>query len=223
MKTFIQSIIIATSILITSFAQPSASFNFTTAIPMGDFKNYNSNVGFGGNLEFFFFSPSERTPYGLGINLSYVSYGIQFFINPYSDELGVSLNKANNFASVHILFQIAPHTGTVRPYIETLFGGSYIFSLTEVGYDYYSPATLWIDDWAWSYGGGVGLKLFATGNPLFDSGSTYIDFKVRYLLSTEVTYLDRNSVEYYGDEVYYSLLKSKADMLLVSIGFFFFF
>ena len=223
MKTFIQSIIIATSILITSFAQPSASFNFTTAIPMGDFKNYNSNVGFGGNLEFFFFSPSERTPYGLGINLSYVSYGIQFFINPYSDELGVSLNKANNFASVHILFQIAPHSGIVRPYIETLFGGSYIFSLTEVGYDYYSPATLWIDDWAWSYGGGVGLKLFATGNPLFDSGSTYIDFKVRYLLSTEVTYLDRNSVEYYGDEVYYSLLKSKADMLLVSIGFFFFF
>ena len=223
MKTFIQSIIITTSILITSFAQPSASFNFTTAIPMGDFKNYNSNVGFGGNLEFFFFSPSERTPYGLGINLSYVSYGIQFFINPYSDELGVSLNKANNFASVHILFQIAPHTGIIRPYIETLFGGSYIFSLTEVGYDYYSPATLWIDDWAWSYGGGVGLKLFATGNPLFDSGSTYIDFKVRYLLSTEVTYLDRNSVEYYGDEVYYSLLKSKADMLLVSIGFFCFF
>ncbi|MCH7724316.1 MAG: hypothetical protein IIC76_13420 [Bacteroidetes bacterium] len=223
MKTFIQSIIITTSILITSFAQPSASFNFTTAIPMGDFKNYNGNVGFGGNMEFFFFSPSERTPYGLGINLSYVSYGIQFFINPYSDELGVSLNKANNFASVHILFQIAPHTGIIRPYIETLFGGSYIFSLTEVGYDYYSPATLWIDDWAWSYGGGVGLKLFATGNPLFDSGSTYIDFKVRYLLSTEVTYLDRNSVEYYGDEVYYSLLKSKADMLLVSIGFFFFF
>ncbi|MCH9030315.1 MAG: hypothetical protein IH819_12080 [Bacteroidetes bacterium] len=223
MKTFIQSIIITTSILITSFAQPSASFNFTTAIPMGDFKNYNSNVGFGGNMEFFFFSPSERTPYGLGINLSYVSYGIQFFVNPYSDELGVSLNKANNFASVHILFQIAPHTGTVRPYIETLFGGSYIFSLTEVGYDYYSPATLWIDDWAWSYGGGVGLKLFATGNPLFDSGSTYIDFKVRYLLSTEVTYLDRNSFEYYGEEVYYSLSKSKTDMLLVSIGFFFFF
>ena len=223
MKTFIQSIIITTSILINSFAQSSASFNFTTAIPMGEFKNHISNVGFGGNMEYFFFSPSERIPYGLGINLSYVSYGIQFFVNPYSDELGVSLNKANNFASVHILFQIAPHTGIIRPYIETLFGGSYIFSLTEVGYDYYSPATLWIDDWAWSYGGGVGLKLFATGNPLFDSGSTYIDFKVRYLLSTEVTYLDRNSVEYYGDEVYYSLLKSKADMLLVSIGFFFFF
>jgi len=222
MKTFIQSLIITTSILISSFAQPSASFSFTTAIPMGDFSSYSNNVGFGGNLEFFFFSPSERTPYGLGINFSYASYGIHFFVDPESDELSLSSNRANNFASVHMLFQIAPHTGTVRPYIETLFGGSYIFSFTEVGYDYYT-ASLWIDDWAWSYGGGVGLKFFATGNPLFDSGSTYIDIKVRYLLSTEITYLDRNSVEYYGDEVYYSLSKSKADMLTVSIGFFFFF
>ena len=222
MKTFLQSIIITISILSTSFAQPSASFNFTTAIPMGDFKDYTNNVGFGGNLEFFFFSPSERTPYGLGINFSYASYGIHFFVDPESDELSLSSNRANNFASVHMLFQIAPNTGTVRPYIETLFGGSYIFSFTEVGYDYYT-ASLWIDDWAWSYGGGVGLKFFATGNPLFDSGSTYIDIKVRYLLSTEITYLDRNSVEYYGDEVYYSLSKSKADMLTVSIGFFFFF
>jgi hypothetical protein len=223
MKTFIQSLIITTSIVISSFAQPSASFNFTTAIPMGDFSNYSNNVGFGGNLEFFFFSPSERTPYGLGINLSYISYGIHFLVDPESDDLVLSSNRANNFASVHMLFQIAPHTGTVRPYIETLFGGSYIFSLTEVGYDYYSPATLWIDDWAWSYGGGVGIKFFAVGNPLFDPGSTYIDIKVRYLLSTEITYLDRNSVEYYDDEVYYSLSKSKADMLTVSIGFFFFF
>ncbi|MGB5848020.1 MAG: hypothetical protein WBH40_06010 [Ignavibacteriaceae bacterium] len=223
MKTFIQSLIITASIVITSFAQPSASFNFTTAIPMGDFSNYSNNVGFGGNLEFFFFSPSERTPYGLGVNLSYISYGIHFFVDPVSDELVLSSNRANNFASAHILFQIAPHTGTVRPYLETLFGGSYIFSVTDISYDYYTPSTLWVDDWAWSYGGGVGIKFFATGNPLFDTGSTYIDFKVRYLLSTEVTYLDRNSVEYYGDEVYYSLSKSKADMLTVSIGFFFFF
>ncbi len=223
MKKLLQLIILTISVFFTSFAQPSASFNFTTAIPMGEFKNHTNNVGFGGNMEFFFFSPSERTPYGLGVNLSYLSYGAHFYEDPYSDDLELSFNKANNFASVHLLFQIAPHKGSVRPYFETLFGGSYIYSLTEVDYNYDSPVNLWIDDWAWSYGGGVGLKLFATGNPLFDAGSTYIDIKVRYLLSTEVTYLDRNSVEYYGDEVYYSLSKSKTDMLTVSIGFFFFF
>jgi len=223
MKTFLHSITISISILSSSFAQPSASFNFTTAIPTGEFKEYTNSVGFGGNLEFFFFSPSERTPYGLGINLSYISYGLHFFVDPESDELVLSSNRANNFASAHILFQIAPHIGTIRPYLETLFGGSYIFSVTDISYDYYSPATLWIDDWAWSYGGGVGIKFFTTGSPFYDSGSTYIDFKVRYLQSTTVTYLDRNSVEYYGDEVYYSLSKSNADMLTVSLGFFFFF
>jgi len=223
MKIFLQAITISISILSSSFAQPSASFNFTTAIPIGEFKEYTNSVGFGGNLEFFFFSPSERTPYGLGINLSYISYGLHFFVDPESDELILSSNRANNFASAHILFQIAPHTGTIRPYFETLFGGSYIFSVTDISYDYYSPATLWIDDWAWSYGGGVGIKFFTTGSPFYDSGSSYIDFKVRYLQSTTVTYLDRNSVEYYGDEVYYSLSKSNADMLTVSLGFFFFF
>jgi hypothetical protein len=223
MKTIILSVIITISILVTSFAQPSASLNFTTAIPMGDFKDFTNKVGFGGNLELFFFSPSERMPYGLGINLSYLSYGAHFFDDPYSDELELSFDKANNFASAHILFQIAPHKGTIRPYFETLFGGSYIYSLTEIGYDYDGPLNLWIDDWAWSYGAGLGLKLFVTGDPFFNSGSSYIDFKVRYLLGTSTEYLDRNSVEIYYDEVYYSVIESKTDMLMVSIGFSYFF
>ena len=223
MKILIQLITISIFFSAISSGQPSVSFNFTTAISTGEFKEYTNNVGFGGNMEFFFFSPSERTPYGLGINLSYISYGLHFLVDPESDDLVLSSNRANNFASAHVLFQIAPHTGTIRPYLETLFGGSYIFSVTDISYDYYTPATLWIDDWAWSYGGGVGIKFFALGNPLFDSGSAFFDLKVRYLLSTEITYLDRNSVEFYGDEVYYSLSKSNADMLTVSLGFFFFF
>ena len=161
-------------------AQPSASLYFTTAIPTGDFTEYTANVGFGGIMEFFFFSPSERTPYGLGINLSYIGYGVHFLVSPDSEELTMSFNKANNFASAHILFQIAPYSGSVRPYIETLFGGSYIFSLTEVGYDYYYPSSLWVDDWAWSYGGGVGLKLLAHGDAFLNGGAVYLDLKVRY-------------------------------------------
>ena len=219
MKLFLQTFIITISISFTSFAQPAASINFITAIPMGDFTGYSSNVGFGGNLEFLFFSPTERMPYGMGINLSYVSYGVHFLVDPESDELVLSSNRANNFASVHILFQIAPHTGTVRPYLETLFGGSYIFSITDISYDYYTPATLWIDDWAWSYGAGAGIKFFLAGNPLFNSGSSFIDLKVRYLFGTGATYLDRNSIEYYGEEVYYSLSESKRICLQYQLVF----
>jgi hypothetical protein len=207
----------------TNFAQRSASLNFITAVPLGDFNNYSNDVGFGGNLEFFFFTPSEKTPYGLGINLSYLSFGAQFYDDPYSEELELSFDNANNFASAHLLFQVAPHKGTIRPYFETLFGGSYIYSLTEIGYDHDGPVNLWIDDWAWSYGAGLGLKLFITGDPFFNFGSTYIDFKVRYLFSTSAVYLDRNSVEIYYDEVYYSVIESKTDMLTASIGFYFFF
>jgi hypothetical protein len=207
---------------IISFAQPSASLYFTTAIPAGDYTKYTTNAGFGGIMELFFFSPSELTPYGLGLNLSYIGYGIHFLEDPESDELDMSFNKANNFASVHILFQVAPYSGSVRPYFETLFGGSFIFSNTEVGYDYYK-ATLWVNDWAWSYGGGVGLKFLAHGDPFFNQGSVYLDLKVRYLLSTNATYLDRNSVVFYDGEIHYNLINSKTDMLTVSFGLFFYF
>jgi len=206
-----------------NLAQPSASLYFTTAIPAGDYSEYATNVGFGGIMEFFFFSPSERTPYGLGINLSYIGYGIHLLEIPDSEDLEMSFNKANNFASAHILFQIAPYSGSVRPYFETLFGGSYIFSETEMGYDYYNPVTLWVDDWAWSYGGGIGFKFLAHGDPYFNDNSVFLDLKIRYLLSTEAIYLDRNSVAYYDGAIEYNLIKSKTDMLTVSLGLFFYF
>jgi len=223
MKTHLVITALILSAITSIYSQPSASFNFLTAIPVGDFNEFSDDVGFGGNLEFFFFSPSERTPYGLGINLSYLSYGAHFYDDPYSEDLELSFDRANNFASAHLLFQIASYKGTIRPYFETLIGGSYIYSLTEIGYEHDGPVNLWIDDWAWSYGAGLGVKLFLTGNPFFNSGSTFIDFKVRYLLGTSAEYLDRNSVEIYYDEVYYSTIESKTDMLTVSLGFYFFF
>ncbi|MGD8305231.1 MAG: hypothetical protein PVF17_01130, partial [Ignavibacteria bacterium] len=163
MKTFILIILLTLPTFKSIFSQSSVSLNFLTTFPVGDFSDYSNDAGFGGNLEFFFFSPSEVTPYGLGINLSYISYGAHFYENPYTDDLELSFDRANNFVSAHILFQIAPYEGSVRPYFETLFGGSYIYSATEIGWNYDSPINLWIDDWAWSYGAGVGLKLFLIG------------------------------------------------------------
>ncbi len=159
MKRFLQITTITISIFISSFAQPSASLYFTTAFPMDEFQDFAPTTGFGSTIEFFFFTPSQKTPYGVGLNFSYVSYGLHFVNDPYNNELHLSSNEANNFASTHILFQVGSYSGSVRPYFETLFGGSYIFSNTEIGYDYYGPVSLWIDDWAWSYGAGVGCKI----------------------------------------------------------------
>lgn len=223
MKRFLQITTITISIFITSFAQPSGSLYFTTAFPMGEFKDFSATTGFGTTTEFFFFTPSKKVPYGVGLNFSYVSYGLRFVNDPYDNELSLSFNKANNFASMHILFQIGSYSGSVRPYFETLFGGSYIFSNTEIGYDYYGPISLWIDDWAWSYGAGVGLKFLSLGDAYFNRGSVYIDLKVRYLFGTTTSYLDRESVVYYYDTIEYSLIESKTDMITASIGLYFFF
>ncbi len=223
MKRFLQTITITISIFITSYAQPSASLYFTTAFPIGEFRDFSPSAGFGTTTEFFFFTPSKKVPYGVGLNFSYVSYGLRFVNDPYDNELSLSFNKANNFASVHILFQVGSYSGSVRPYFETLFGGSYIFSNTEIGYDYYGPISLWIDDWAWSYGVGAGIKLLSLGDTYFNRGSVYIDVKVRYLFGTTTSYLDRESIYIYYDTIEYSLIESKTDMITASIGLYFFF
>lgn len=223
MKRFLQTTTITISIFITSFAQPSASLYFTTAFPMGEFKDFTPTTGFGTTTEFFFFTPSKKTPYGIGINFNYVAYGLHFVNDPYNNELSLSINRANNFASMHLLFQVGSHSGSVRPYFETLFGGSYIFSNTEIGYDYYDRVSLWIDDWAWSYGAGVGLKFLSFGDAYFNRGSVYIDLKVRYLFGTTTSYLDSKSITLYYDTVEYSLIESKTDMLTASIGLYIFF
>jgi hypothetical protein len=223
MKKFLQITTITISIFITSFAQPSASLYFTTAFPMGEFKDFTAATGFGTTSEFFFFTPSKKIPYGVGLNFSYVSYGLRFVNDPYDNELSLSFNRANNFASMHILFQVGSYSGSVRPYFETLFGGSYIFSNTEIGYDYYDRTSLWIDDWAWSYGAGIGLKFLSLGDAFFNRGSVYIDIKVRYLFGTTTSYLDRESIILYYDTIEYSLIESKTDMLTASIGLYFFF
>ncbi len=223
MKRFLQITTITISIFTTSFAQPSASLYFTTAFPMGEFKDFSGTTGFGTTTEFFFFTPSKKVPYGVGLNFSYVAYGLRFVNDPYNNELSLSFNRANNFASVHILFQVGSYSGSVRPYFETLFGGSYIFSNTEIAYNYYDRVSLWIDDWAWSYGAGVGLKFLSLGDAYFNRGSVYIDLKVRYLFGTTTSYLDRGSISLYYDTIEYSLIESKTDMLTASIGLYFFF
>lgn len=205
------------------YSQPSASVNFTAAFPIDEFSEFNRTAGYGGNIELFFFSPTDQIPYGFGFELGYISYGLHFANDPYSDELLLSANKANNVSSAKFVFQIAPHAGSIRPYFETIFGGSFIFSQTEFQLYDYSLMSLWVSDWSWNYGAGIGIKFLSVGNPFFNSGSIYLDLKVRYMFGTTATYLDRESVILYGDVVEYSLVESRTDVITASIGFYFYF
>ncbi len=197
-------------------AQPSLSLYFTTAIPINDFRNFDSDEGYGGNLEIFFFSPSVQKPFGMGVSLSYFGQGLYFYDDPYSDESYLSGNRANNFSSLHLIFQLAPTGGTVRPYLETLFGGSYIFSVTEIYTLDYVSESLYIDDWAWSYGVGGGLQFLISSD---ESGqSLFLDLKGRYLMSSDVSIPDRQSIRYANNSFYYTVNETQINFVTVQIG-----
>lgn len=204
------------------FAQPSVSFYFTTAIPVNDYQNFDNEVGYGGNLEFFFISPSKPKPIGIGVSLSYFGQGLYFYNDPCDCETYVGNNRANNFINLNMILQVAPTGGTVRPYLETLFGGSYIFSNSELLTLNYTSVNLYVDDWAWTYGVGGGFK-FLLGGDENGNGSMYLDFKGRYLMSSDVNLLDRNSIRYANDRFYYSVNETQLNFVALQVGVVFYF
>ncbi|MFI5237149.1 MAG: hypothetical protein ACHQLA_04365, partial [Ignavibacteriales bacterium] len=90
-------IILVSFILLTKthylIAQPSTSFYFTTAIPVNEFQDFDDEVGYGGNFEFFFISPSKEKPIGMGISLSYIGQGLYFYEDPCDCETYVGNNR----------------------------------------------------------------------------------------------------------------------------------
>jgi hypothetical protein len=223
MKRQIITLSILSLLIISSYshAQPSASIYFTTAIPVNDFRYFDNDLGYGGNLEFFFFSPTKEKPFGMGISFSYFGQGLYFYDDPYSDETYLSGNRANNFSSIQLIFQLAPTGGTIKPYLETFFGGSYIFSNSEIYTLAYVPVNLYVDDWAWSYGIGGGFKFLINGDNY--NGPLYLDLKGRYLMSSNVGILDRQSIRYANDTFYYSVNETQINFVAVQVGFVFYF
>ena len=118
----------------TIFAQ-SAGINFTLAFPQGEFKDNINRLGYGGSLQFLIFNPTSVMPASLGLNVGYINYGSESrrsaFSNPIPD-VTVDVDRTNNLVNFHLLFQIISPTGSVRPYVEGLFGGSYLFTETSI-------------------------------------------------------------------------------------------
>jgi hypothetical protein len=202
-----------------------AGFNFTLGFPQGEFKNNVKRTGFGVSGDFLFISPQAENPVAFGINIGFLNYGSESRLEPFSStipEITVNVDRSNNIVNFHVLFQIAPQTGIVRPYFETLFGGSYIFTETSIksrGTEEVASSTNF-DDFAWSYGVGGGLlfQVYSTDDPDKDVSSVLIDAKVRYLFGSEAEYLKEGSVIINNGSVSYNVSKSKTDLLTAHIG-----
>ena len=217
-------------VLIISFAAnnskaQSAGANLLLGFPMNDFKDNVKRTGFGGSLQFLLWNPSSQYPYSLGLNVGYINYGMESRREPFSltiPDVVVDVNRTNNILDFHLLAQIIPPAGSVRPYVELLFGGSYIFTQTTIKSSRHDDlaSSNNFDDWAWSYGGGAGflINLVSFDNPVSKVSSVYLDFKVRYLYGTEAEYLKEGSVIIDHGQVIYEVSKSKTDLLTANIG-----
>jgi len=221
------STIVIVLILVVSFSSnlnaQQAGINLSLAFPQGEFGEEIDNLGYGLSGEFMFLSPKPLSPFGIGVNLGYYVYGSESRDEPMWNipEVSLQVDRTNSLANFHLVFELGLPTGTIRPYVQGLFGGEYLFTETSVknenNQEEFASSTNF-DDWAWSYGVGGGFSVLLGGDPITELGAIYLDFKGRYLFGSEAEYLKEGSVEVNGQQVTYHPSKSKTDMLTAHIG-----
>jgi len=200
-----------------------AGINFSLALPQGEFGEQVDNIGYGLSGEFMFLSPKPHSPFGVGINLGYYVYGNESRSEPMYNipEVFLKVDRTNNLANFHMIFELGLPSGRIRPYVQGLFGGQYLFTETSVknenNNEEFASSTNY-DDWAWSYGAGGGISILLAGDPITEVGAIYLDFKGRYLFGSKAEYLKEGAVEVIGQQVIYHPSKSKTDMLTVHAG-----
>jgi hypothetical protein len=202
--------------------------SFVIGIPQNEFNENVDNLGYGFEIHGTIWKPEKKRPFTVGLNLGYLIYGSENQARPLSHtipDILVDVNRQNSIVNFHLLFQIAPFTGTWRPYFEGLAGGNYIFTTTEVesqhswGDNENIAESTNFDDFSWSFGCGAGLLIRL--KPADDnSGDIYLNLKARYLWGTKVNYLTEgdiniNPVNY---NVEYNLRNSKTDLFTINIG-----
>lgn len=219
-KLFLIIFLIAMST--TTFAQTIGG-SFMFGYPQGDFRKNVDRMGFGGQIQGTLWTPSKSRPFTIGFDVGYLVYGQVDERRPWIGFPGVYLNlsRTNSMASGHVLMQITPFFGTVRPYVEGLFGGSYLFTQTTVKSENKNEeiaSSNNFDDFAWNYGGGAGI-LFRLSGAAENVEAVFLDLKARYLFGTETEYLTENSVTINsrGDAIF-SPVKSKTDFFSFHIG-----
>ena len=217
------------SLLLFFIAQLNAqSFGggFMVGSPRGAYKDSNPHTGYGLQLEGMLISPTQRSPFGIGLDAGFLIYSNKNEYRPFSHtipDVGVDVSRSNSMINMHLVFQIAPfQEGPVRPYAEFYGGGSYLFTLTSIDSDYDNrsiASDVNFDDFAWSYGIGGGIKI-ALNNPDYDSPELFLNLKFRYLSGSEAEYLTKNDVKvnHRTGVVTYYPRRSETDQMTFTIG-----
>jgi hypothetical protein len=203
-----------------------ASLNFLMAYPQSGFKNNVDRTFYGLSGEFFFRVP--RSPFLLGVSLEYLNYGSETRTGPLVfdfPEIWVDVTTRNCIFSSAAVLRLSPTGGPFCPYIEGLIGFNYLFTYTSLsdGDDWSDdPAsTTNFDDWAFTYGAGVGALVRVIDVRRREGPSAFsldLDIGLRYVKGGHAEYLKEGSILRDRGHVTYTPLTSTTDSLRTRIG-----
>src|SRR5690242_4880160 len=103
----------------------TASIDLQVAVPQGEYKENNSNVGLGGRLNVLW-KPKEEVPFKFGIELGYQSYGSRserFDAYVYGFYETYKVSASNNVVSLTFMprLQVGKYK-KIKPFIDGIFG-----------------------------------------------------------------------------------------------------
>ena len=196
-----------------------AGADFSTAVPLGTFKDNVINNGYGVSGNFLIRIGS--LPLLAGIDLGTVRYGSTSRrepLGPTIPEVTVKVQTNNNIFLNHFLLRLQPREGRVRPYADGLIGLKYLSTSTSVSDTRGGEAiasTKNFSDTAFSYGYGGGLQVrlarTARSEILFDS-------KIHYLRGGRAEYLREGSIRQVDGGLVFDVFSSRTDIIGLQFG-----
>jgi hypothetical protein len=209
-----------------------AGGNFTLGYPQNEFRQNVDRVTLGGMGHFLYRIPN--TAFSLGAGLGFLIYGRDTREEAFSQtipDVHVDVTTTNSIFMGHLLLRIQPARGPVRPYIDGLFGFSYLSTETSIkDQDHWNDdeddeiaSTTNYDDFASRFGFGGGLMIRVYHVPkekaeLENLESVFIDLGVRMMRGGQAEYLKEGSILIEDSNVKYDVSRSTTDLLTVHLG-----
>ncbi len=208
----------------TNYFAQSIGGSLMLAIPQNEFKDNVDQLGYGLQGQVTLTTPGRLNPFTVGLNVSYMIYGEEDREAPLSTtvpDVTVDVERKNSMVNFHFLAQVSPFAGQVKPYLEGLAGGSYIFTETSVKGDNqfgeFASSTNH-DDFAWSLGFGGGFLIALTDVGPGMPGALSLDIKARYMYGGEAEYLTEGDIKVENGRTITTTRKSETDFLSIHVG-----
>ncbi len=198
------------------------------AFPMGAFRNNLGQIGW--SIDGFLGHRIGRSPFTYGFDFYFMNYGDRTHDENLSGTipLEVRVETSNNVIQGLLYLKCQPLHGRVRPFLEALAGGSYLYTQTSISgteypYDEIASSTNF-DDFTFCAGGGAGMDIHLGGGRRTAGGSRsteiWLDLKVRYLCGGRAQYLREDSIVYDSDrgDFTYFYRESRTNLLSAQVG-----